>query len=470
MSGTDPRPEGSEADVLVLGAGISGLVAGWALRRQGASVRILEAGAAPGGKIQTLERGGFRFELGPNAVQMSQELLEVFEAARLTDQVVAASDQAKKRFLVHRGQLVAAPTSPREAWSSPLISKRALLRVLTEPVRRRGPGPHESVTRFVGRRLGGEAARLVGAMVQGVYAGDADELAMAHAFPRIYRFEVEHGGLLRGMLAMRKAKKKDFKAGGEASAIPRLCSLRGGLGSLVDRLASDLTIDFGHRVTAVRADGDGFQVKGQSPDGDFEMTTGRLCCAVPIHVAEQVLSGLGATETFARIPHAPVVVLSLGFRRDQVRHPLDGFGFLAPPSEDRMLLGCLFSSTLFPDTAPEGHVSLTVMAGGRRRREDLQLGDKTLMGRVLYELESLLGVSGEPVVSEVTRWEPGIPQATAAMAEVLKAVETMEKDHPGLTVLGDWRSGVGVPACIEAGWNVPRVPTPAVPHTASACS
>lgn len=442
------------SEALILGAGISGLAAGWALRREKVPAKVLEAGERPGGKVQTRERDGFRYELGPHAVQGTPELFELVKTADLAGDVVPASDKLAKRYLVHRGELVAAPMGPRQAWSSPLISRKGLLRAATEPFRRRGPGPHESVTRFVSRRLGPEVARLVDALALGIFAGDPDELAMGYAFPKVYRLEAEHGSLLRGALAARKAKSTDGAAAEKAAGLPYLLSFPRGLASLVDRLASELDVTYRRRVTEVASSGDGFVVRGTSPDGDFELRTERLVSALPVDVAAGVLAGLGDTEPLTRLPHAQVAVLSLGFERGQVRHPLDGFGFLAPHAEDRMLLGCLFSSTLFPDRAPEGHVALTVMAGGRRRPEEVELDDEALLDRVLYELQRLLGVEGEPVLAEITRWRPGIAQATARMAEVKEAVAAIEKAHPGLTVLGDWLHGVGVPACVKAGWSV----------------
>lgn len=437
------------SETLILGAGISGLTAGWALRKSGAAPRLLEAGATPGGMVRTFEKGGFRFELGPHAIRSSPELVELVAAADLTDDVVAASEKLGKGYVVQKGRLVAVPTSVREAWSSPLISKKGLLCALSEPIRRRGPGPHESVTRFVERRLGKAAARLADALVLGLFAGDPDELAMAYAFPRIYRLEADHGGVLRGAKALRRESRE--KA---VRDLPPWCSFPSGLTQLVERLASELDIDYGHEVEEVAAlKSGGFEVRGRTPDGDFARRAERLICALPIGAAARALSALGDTAPFERIPHAPVAVVSLGYRRDQVRHPLDGFGFLAPHSEDRMLLGCLFSSTLFEDRAPEGHVALTVLAGGRRRREMLELSDEDLAERVLYDLDHLIGIDGKPVLCQVKRWVPGIPQATANLAGVRGTVEAMESAHPGLRVLGGWLHGVVVPACIRSGWN-----------------
>lgn len=442
---------------LVLGAGASGLAAAWALRREGVEPKVLEAAERPGGKIRTGGRDGFRYELGPNAIQGAPELLELVRAAGLESDLVAASSELVKRFVVHDGKLVALPMGPKEAWSTPLLSHGALARILTEPFRSRGPGPHESVTRFVERRLGKEPARLIDAVVLGIFAGDPGELAMGYAFPKVYRLEAEHGSLLLGAIKSRRAARRASAEGGAPAPdveVPKLVSFQRGLSGLVEGLATPLDVAYRHQVEEVRASDDGFLVRGRSHDGPFELRAERLISALPVHVAARILAPLGSTEPFLRIPHSTLAVVNLGLRRDQVRHPLDGFGFLAPHHEGREILGAIFASTLFPGRAPEGHAVVTVMAGGRRRPEIVELSDRELLRHVTYELEQLLGLEGEPVLAEVTRWQPGIPQASAVMGRVREAVAAMEEAHPRLTLLGDWLHGVGLPACIAAGWGV----------------
>ena len=447
------------SEALVLGAGISGLAAAHALRRDGLTPRILEAADRPGGKIRTCERDGFCFEVGPNALQGSPELGEFLAAVGLADKVVAGSPSLRKRFVVHRAELVPLPMGPADAWKTPLFSRGALLRLLTEPFRRRGPGPHESVTRFVSRRLGPEMARLIDALVLGIFAGDPDELAMAYAFPKIYQLEAEHGSLFRGALHARKARQAQADGDG-ASAVPKMLSFPGGLTDLVEALAGDVQVAYGRRVTEMTREDTsflvrGFVVRGDGPDEAFEERTDRLVCALPAHVVSRVATPLGDVSSLAKIPHSQVVVVNLGVRRDQLRHPLDGFGFLAPHHEGRMILGAIFSSTLFAGRAPDDdHAMLTVMVGGRRQPEMLELQDDQLLERVLWELEHLLGLTGEPVFHDVTRWEPGIPQADARTAAVHAAARALEEKHPGLSMIGDWVSGIGVPACIQGGWKV----------------
>ncbi len=433
-------------DAIVLGAGVSGLAAARALRRQGAEVLVVEAGAAPGGSLKTAAGDGFTAELGASSVQEAPELLALAGDAGCADRLVPASPLARRRFLLHRGRLVALPSSPPGLLRTPLLSGGAKARVLTEPWRRRGAsGPEESVAAFFRRRLGPEpVSTLIDALVLGIYSGDPAELAIGHAFPRVHALERDYGSLIKG------ARKGGFGP-------TRLLSFRGGWAAFAAALAAGLEVETESRVELVVRHGSGFRVRIKQSGAEREHAVPRLVVALPAAEAARALAPLhplGAAGGLDTMPHAPVAVVSLGWERSAVAHPLDGFGFLVPHGEGRPLLGAIFASTVFPHTAPAGHVLVNSMVGGRRRPELVELPENDLLALVRRELGDLLGARGAPVFARLARWRPGIPQPTAAAASVRAAAESLERANPGLTLLGHWLHGVGVPACVKAGWAV----------------
>jgi oxygen-dependent protoporphyrinogen oxidase len=487
------------AEAIVLGAGVSGLAAARGLVHAGLrAVVVLEAAAAPGGPLATAERDGFLAELGPNTVQETPALLALAADAGCAADLVPAAAAAHRRYVVHRGRLVALPGGPPGLLATPLLSWRAKARLATEPWRRRGPGPQETVAAFFRRRLGSEALPIADAMSLGVFAGDPEELAIGFAFGRAYDLETAHGSLLRGLFhAARQARSS-----GPPRAPRRLIACRDGFERLAWRLAAGLDVRYGCAALAAAADRNGFRVTAVRDGRRSVLTAPRLISALPAAATASVLAPLagsgpaagsgplagrgpaagsapsagnapaaagvaagnalppadgdrkgGALATFAAIPYAPVAVVALGYARQQVAHALDGFGFLAPHREGRRILGCLFSSSLFPDRAPAGAALLTVMVGGRRRPELVELPDAEIAALAQAELADLLGVRGEPRLALVRRWRPGIPQPDARWSAARDAARALESANPGLAVLGNWLHGVGLPDCARAGWE-----------------
>jgi oxygen-dependent protoporphyrinogen oxidase len=442
----DPLDALDTLDVLVVGAGISGLAAAFHLKRSGRRVAVLEASPRAGGAIETHAEGGWRFELGPNTVLENDPSVGalITEAGLAGEKIVAAAG-AKRRYLYKDGRLHALPGGPGSFLLAPLFPLGAKLRLLREPwIPRRTGDAEESVADFVRRRLGQAFLDdLVGPFVSGVYAGDPERLSVRWAVPKIVALEREHGSLIRGAMARRKGPA--VPGGGGA-----MISFRAGLEELPRRLAQEIgDVRTGVAALQVLRDEHGFRVETETGP----LTARRVLLAVPADAAARLLEEAtgGRSLALAEIPYAPVAVVALGFRREDVAHLLDGFGYLVPRKVGRRTLGCLFPSAIFPDRAPAGHVALSAFAGGRTDPEIVGWDDDRIAATLLGEVKQALGIHGEPVFRLVRRWPRAIPQYELGHGRFVDLAGEIERDLPGLRIGGNFLGGVSVPDCIRNG-------------------
>lgn len=424
-------------DVVIVGGGISGLTTAFHLKQGGLRVAVLEASKRVGGALETFVDGPWRFEMGPNTVLESDPSVgRLLREAGLEGEKITASPSAKRRYLYKGGALVPLPSGPLGFLKTPLFPASAKLRLLKEPwIGRPDSGAEESIAQFVRRRLGTPFLDYaVGPFVSGVYAGDPERLSVRWAVPKIHALETEHGSLIRGAFARRKG------------AAPRgaMFSFREGLEELPRRLAREIG-DVRTGISAeriVRVEG-GFRV--ETPDGAVEAK--QVVLAVPAEVAARLLSN----PLFEEIPYAPVAIVSLGWRRADVGHPLEGFGFLSPRKEGLRVLGCLFPSEIFPGRAPEGHVALAAFVGGRTDPEIVGWEDEEIVSTVVSELRGPLSLTGAPAFSRIRRWPRAIPQYEIGHGRFVERVREIERELPGLRIGGNFVGGISVPDCIKNG-------------------
>ncbi|WP_269522326.1 protoporphyrinogen oxidase [Coraliomargarita parva] len=444
-------------DTCIIGAGITGLATAWQLQRGGHESLVLESAERVGGAMQTECRGGYLAEEGPNSILLnSAEIESFFESVPgLSEQIIEARPEANKRYIVRSGQPHAVPMNPLSAITTPLWSFAGKLRVLKEPFVRAAEDEdedEESVAEFVRRRLGDELYRYaINPLVGGIYAGDPELLSLRHGFPKLYALEQEYGGLIRGALGkMRAARKSGTKFR------KRMISFKDGMHALPATIARALgpAVQTGVSIESIRQESGGWAVRWTTSAGESRHAAFKqIILTVPAHrLSDLPLESerQHELELLKSIDYPPVSVLSLGYPRAQVKHPLDGFGALVPECEGRKVLGVLFPSSLFEGRAPKGQVLLTVFIGGERQPDCATPHTEALMGMVQSELEALLGVSGYPGFVHHKHWPKAIPQYKLGYGQYLKTIEDIEAAHPGLHLAGNYRTGISLSYCLEA--------------------
>lgn len=444
--------------VLVLGGGIAGLTAANVLRSRGAEVLLLEATSRVGGNIRTIARDGFIAESGPNSFLVEEkELYDFLRESGVLEAAIDAAGASKKRYIVRYGKPQVVPHSPLSAITTPLFSFAGKLRLLGDIFLPRGnPDGEETVADFVRRRIGREMYNYaLNPLVAGVFAGDPEKLAVRHAFPKVWHLDQQYGSLIRGTFPNAKAKK--------ASGLyekKRTLSFPNGMETLPKILAKNLGRDL--RVNATLTE----LVPEQNRWRARWFTCGSVCdffeqdglfdavvCAVPPAAWEKIFKDVPSLATSLgnaakTLSYPPVTTLTLGFKRENVAHPLDGFGVLIPELEKREILGSLWTSSFFPNRAPNGYVTLTAYIGGARQPDLALLPAEEQLALARRELEALLGAKGEPEFIEICEHPQAIPQYNVGYGKFLDVVNQAEKDFPSLYFCGNYRGGIAVGATL----------------------
>jgi oxygen-dependent protoporphyrinogen oxidase len=416
-------------------------------------VVVYEAGNRIGGVIKSESRDGYLAELGPNSMSRpAPPVLEILTDIGLEPAMVQSSPGARDRHVVKRGKLVRIPTNPVEVLTSRLLSNAAKLAILGEPlVEPMRSTQDESIAGFIRRRFNQEVLDyLVNPYVAGTSAGDPEQLSVRHAMPTLHSLEQTYGSVMKGLW---KASKAQHDQGAELKPTGGLISFRQGLQQIVDAFKRELQSQLRLQapVTQLRGGPKAWTVEAafQAPE-----LYDAVIYAAPAHSLAEIdldFPGGERLATLSSIEHPPVVVVALGFAREQVGQPLGGFGFLTPEVERRRVMGVIFSSSVFPERAPAGHVLLTALAAGSRDPGFAEADNHTIVARVLDELRILLRVRGEPRFRAIQVWPKAIPQYVLGYGRFKEIADQIEQTNAGLFLAGTYRDGIALADAIASG-------------------
>jgi len=446
----------SHNPAVVVGGGISGLVCAYELRKAGVEAHLLEASPRAGGVIRSERREGYLLELGPQSFSGTAPLRALCTELGIDGDLVQAPARAPRYVLVD-GALWPVPLDPPALLMSSLLSvatKRSLARDLFG--NSRPPEQDESVASFVRRKFSAELLdKLAGPFISGIYAGDPERLSVRSAFPQVYEAEKSAGSVIRGI-------KRAGKTGKEPRERPTLLSFREGNETLIRALQTKLgaAARVGTEVVGLRRDlaANRFELKIRAANQEETITTDHLLLATPTDVAGRLLHDVNAGfgPLLSAIEYAPVAVVSLGYRRSDVGHSLEGFGFLVPRSAGLRVLGTVWNSSLFRGRAPEGHVLLTSFVGGAADPQAVTLAAESLVSLVHGEFARVLALSQRPAFSNVAIYRRALPQYNLGHSDRLAAIEKLRRELPNLWLAGNYLQGPSIGACVEQSQAVAR--------------
>ncbi len=458
--------------VIVIGGGLSGLAAAHRIHERSGTLRrsvdltVLEARPRLGGVIATDRFDGFTLECGPDSFITNKPWgLALCERLGLSERLIETDASHRRSFVVRKGRLVPVPEgfvlmAPQRLTpilTTPILSWRGKLRMLMDLVLpRRDDEVEESLAGFVRRRFGREALdRLVQPLVAGIYTADAKDLSLKATLPQFLAMERDHRSLI--LAARREARRRGPRHAAPQASGARygmFVTLDEGMSVLPSALAAALPPGSVRLHTAVR------RIVRNEPISPWlvELLDGppreadALILATEAHAAARLIDAQDPALALQlrAIPYASSVIANVAYRRDQIQHPLDGFGAVVPAIEDRSILAVSFSSVKFANRAPAGTVLLRVFIGGAAHPEFCELDDRAIEELVRRELGELIGAAGEPLFLRIDRHPRSMPQYILGHLDHVAAIRRKLACHPRLYLAGIAYDGVGIPDCIHA--------------------
>ncbi len=439
--------------IAVLGAGISGLSTAYWLAKDGFDVTILEAAKVPGGSMQTASKEGFLIDYGPNSgLETTPLIRQIVDDIGLSDEMIYANETSNKRYILKNNQLHSLPMNPLTFSTTKLFSLKAKLRLLNEPfISKSQDGYYQSIADFVKRRLGQEFLDYaIDPFVSGVFAGDPNKLSVKSAFPKLYRLEELYGGLIKGMIKGARERKRRAE---ESKQSARMFSFINGMHSFPSAIADKMKdkILYECRVKSSERRNELWNIQYEQNGGDKNIKADIVISTVPAYIASTIFNKLDSnlSDHLNAIYYPPVMVLFLGYKKDSIGIPLDGFGYLIPSNENKTFLGAIWSSTIFPNRCNENMAAFTLFIGGARSPHLFQLDKQKLLDSVLIEFKQIMHIRQEPVFIEEKMWEKAIPQYNLGYIQHEKYFAEFEKKNPGIFLGGNYRGGISVGDCIK---------------------
>jgi len=447
--------------LVVVGGGIAGLAAAYfAMEKakkigESISLKLLDEKDRLGGCILTEKVDDFIIEGGPDCFLSEKPwALALCEKLGLGDRILNTNEN-RRVFILSDGKLhelpegfmLMVPTSFLPFIKSSLISWPGKIRMAMDLfIPKKASDEEESLAEFVRRRLGEEALeKIAEPLVAGIHAGTPETMGLKSSFPRFLQIEEEYGSLIRGMLARRKMALQWQKKAEPKKTM--FLTLKDGLGEWIECLKEKIgeeRIGLKKKVVGLR----------RTEKGDYDirlsdgasLETDSVILATSSFTAAKIVEKMDVklSKILLTIPYVSSATVSLAYRRSQVHHPLDAFGFIIPRTEKKKIMASTWTSVKFNHRAPEDHVLLRVFVGGANNEELVSLDDDEMLRMIQEELKDIIEVEGDPILKRIYRWEKSMPQYLVGHLEKVARMEERTNLQPGLFLTGCAYKGIGI--------------------------
>lgn len=460
--------DNSRWNVTIIGAGITGLAAALRLAEwrteTGApmDIQVLESADRPGGVLSTKRRDGYLVEQSADMFTTKEPwALDLCKRIGFERDLIAPNNRFRRAFVANSRGLFPVPEgftllAPSKMWPiamSPLLSVWGKVRLAMEPwIARKQDSDDESLASFATRRLGKNAfENLIQPLVGGIYTADPEKLSMQATLSQFVDMEKKFGSVTWGMLRGPRSTPAD----GAGARYGQFVAPREGMSQLVEAITAKLSglgvaVRLKTHVHELTRSEDGWTLR---LEGAAPLRCDAVIIATPATRTAQLVGSVDVDleQLLRQIPYASSAVVVAGYKRSQIRHALDGFGYVAPANANRKVLAGSFASVKFPGRCGEDRVLMRTFVGGVLQPELLRLDDQQLANLAVAENASLLGITGEPEWSEVVRWTNAMPQYHVGHLERVAQIEERAAHHPGLFFAGAAYRGVGIPFCVRSG-------------------
>ena len=444
-------------NITIVGAGISGLSAAFELQKSDFEVTLLEASERLGGKILTNEIEGFNIDAGPDSfLTRDPEMRELCFALGLGDELVSPTGKPAKVWVdgnmhsLPKRHFLGVPLDLDELEELSLLTKDGAIRAkldLTLPDNE--PKEGETVGSLIRRRFGDEVMdRLVGPLLGGINAGDADDLCLESGVPQLFNASQGNFSLVRSIQDFLKNQNRDPTS-------PVFLTHPDGLQKVVKRLEQEIdsNIRRNERVKSVEILDNSIVIKGSQ-----EYQTDAVILCIPAFTAAKILhdSCPNTSNLLAGIQYASMAFITFAFNKADVPQ-FNGSGFLVGRDENLLTTACSLTSEKWAHLENDDTVFLRLSVGRFGDTDALDMEDNTLIERLKVELATLTGIKADPVATRVTRWPNSFPQYELGHGKKVSAIrQQAASEMPGMFLAGSPFKGIGLSACIRDGINQAR--------------